>query len=210
LATLLAEHLDDMSAASLEMPVETREKKFAVSCEVAKEKVVVCPDIDGGYLVFRVKFKQVEHAQEFADAVNENKVIRTPIAFHLEGCCGCVDVYFSRDKQEIIAICNECGLRRQLRLNTGDNDIIGQTSPFTETAKQSNYKKHNLKETSIGCYCSVCREKLSAKLEVNDKITIAICKEGENASHKRDLVLSKSDARQFAMELLGLCIEEGK
>ncbi len=38
LATYLAEHLDDMGAASCEIPVEARGKKYICKCEIEKPK----------------------------------------------------------------------------------------------------------------------------------------------------------------------------
>lgn len=130
LATLLAEHLDDMRAANCEIPVETRGKKFVCNCEVEKPKFIVCPDIDGGHLVEKVKFKEHNFAEEYANARNDNKIIRTAIAFHSDKCCGCTDFYFSALKQEMIAVCNECGIKREFMTNDG---LIGPTVPFKET-----------------------------------------------------------------------------
>ena len=130
LATILAEHLDDMGAADCEISVETRGKKYVCKCEIEKPKFVVCPDIDGGYLVGKVNFRKYEYAKEYADALNNNKIIRTPIGFHSDDCCGCTHFYFSVQKQEMIAICNECGLRRELMMNNDESSIIGATLPF--------------------------------------------------------------------------------
>lgn len=60
------------------------------------------------------------------------KIIRTPIGFHTDDCPGCMDVYFSREKQELIAICNECGMRRQFLTNIEGNygSILGCTVSF--------------------------------------------------------------------------------
>lgn len=130
LATILAEHLDDMRAENCEIPVEARGKKYVCKCEVEKPKSVVCPDIDGGHLVGKIKFQGQDSAKEYADVRNDNKIIRTPIPFHNEECCGCADFYFSTLKQEIIVICNECGLKRKLMMNNDELSIIGPTLPF--------------------------------------------------------------------------------
>ncbi len=135
LAALLAEHLDDMSAENCEIPVETRGKKFVSRCEIEKPKSVACPDLGGGWLVGGVQFKEHRYAVEFAKAQNDNKIIRTPIAFHSDDCCGCAHFYFSAHKQDMIAICNECGIRRELLLNADDGgSVIGTTVPFREIA----------------------------------------------------------------------------
>ena len=134
LATLLVEHLDDMKAENCEIPVEARGKKYVCKCEVEKPKSVACPDIDGGFLVGWVKFKELKFAEEYANARNNNKVIRTPIGFHEDECCGCADFYFSIQKQEMIAVCNECGLKRKLLLNDPNVlSIIGPTVTFEQT-----------------------------------------------------------------------------
>lgn len=132
LATILAEHLDDMKAANCEIPVEARGKKFICKCEIEKPKSVACPDIDGKWVVGGVKFKERQFAEEFAKALNDNKVIYTPIGFHSDECCGCAGFYFSVEKQEMIAICNECGLRRELLMNSEEQSIIGPTVSFKE------------------------------------------------------------------------------
>lgn len=82
LATYLAEHLDDMNAANCEIPIETRGKKYVCKCELEKPKSVVCPDIDGKYFVGKVRFKKHEHAKEYTTALNDNKIICTPIVFN--------------------------------------------------------------------------------------------------------------------------------
>lgn len=129
LATYLAEHLDDMKAANCEIPVETRGKKYICKCELEKSKSVVCPDI-GGYFVGKVKFEKRGDATDYANALNNGKTISTPIGFHTDDCCGCATFYFSREKQEMIAICNECGLRRELMMSSDDSSIIEVTRPF--------------------------------------------------------------------------------
>lgn len=70
---------------------------------------------------------------------NIGKMIRTPIGFHTDDCSGCMDVYFSREKQELIAVCNECGLRRQFLTNIEGTDgcIFGATIPFKENKNDS-------------------------------------------------------------------------
>ncbi len=78
------------------------------------KELVVCPDIDGAYFAGGVSFEKHEHATEYAAARNNNKIIRTPIPFH---CPGCVNLYFSYIEQEIIAVCDECGLKRKLLMN---------------------------------------------------------------------------------------------
>ena len=131
LATILAEHLDDMSAENCEIPVEARGKKYICKCELEKPKSVVCPDIDGKYLVGKIKFQGSNYAEEYANALNNNKIICTPITFHSDdNCCGCADFYYSTEEQEIIAICNECGLKRKLMMNSDELSIIGATLPF--------------------------------------------------------------------------------
>ena len=133
LATILAEHLDDMRAENCKILIEARGKKYVCKCEIEKPKSVVCPDIDGGYLVKKVKFREHKFAEEFANALNDNKVIYTPIGFHSDECCGCAGFYFSTQKQEMIAICNECGLRRELMMNDIEtHSVIGPTVPFKE------------------------------------------------------------------------------
>ncbi len=76
-------------------------------------------------------FKTADFANEYIKAWNEGEISHTPIAFHSDDCCGCCDFYFSRLKQDIIAVCNECGVKRRLMLNDpAILSIIGSTSPF--------------------------------------------------------------------------------
>ena len=117
LAMLLAEHLDDMSAENCEIPVKARDKDFVCRVEIKRPDVVFIPDIDGGYLVGKVSFQTAVGAEEYAKAINKHLMIQTPIPFHVDDCPGCVSLYFSRSKQEVIASCNECGQRRELMLN---------------------------------------------------------------------------------------------
>ena len=75
------------------------------------------------------------YEKEAKDAyANIGKIIRTPTGFHADNCPGCMDVYFSREKQELIAICNECGMKRQFLTNIEGNygSILGCTIPFNE------------------------------------------------------------------------------
>lgn len=55
-------------------------------------------------------------------------ILTTPIAFHPEDCCGCTNIYYSADKQELIAECNECGMKRQFLLNC-EGSVTGSTIP---------------------------------------------------------------------------------
>ena len=133
LATMLAEHLDDMRAGNCKIPIEARGKKYICRCEIEKPKSVVCPNIDGDYLVGNVAFRKREYAEEYVITLNKRRLIRTPIAFHSDECCGCTDFYFSIQKQEMIAVCNECGDKRELMMNDVDvESIIGPTVPFKE------------------------------------------------------------------------------
>lgn len=78
-------------------------------------------------------FQRESFAKEFQTAWNNNEVVRTPIAFHSDECCGCTDFYFSPLKQEIIAVCNECGAKRELMMNVvGTDGILGATVPFVD------------------------------------------------------------------------------
>lgn len=78
-----------------------------------------------------VGFKKAELAKEFIEASNNGRKIKTPIPFHVEECCGCMDVYFSCTCQELIAVCNECGAKREFFTNI-HGDIHDCTLPFKE------------------------------------------------------------------------------
>ena len=75
-----------------------------------------------------VGFASYSLAVEFLDAANNDELIRTPIACHPDDCPGCADIYFSRTKQELIAVCNECGMKREFLTNPVNcGDLIGST-----------------------------------------------------------------------------------
>ena len=84
------------------------------------------------------------YENEFKDAyANTGKMVRTPVGFHVDNCPGCMDVYFSREKQELVAICNECGMKRQFLTNIEGNygSILGCTIPFSEAYSEDHNKK---------------------------------------------------------------------
>lgn len=74
-----------------------------------------------------IRFPTRELAEEFIGLWNNGGIIRTPIAYHPDECCGCTHFYFSRVMQEIIAICNECGMVRRFLTNCDAGDVIGGT-----------------------------------------------------------------------------------
>lgn len=74
-----------------------------------------------------INFKDKNMANECANRHNEGKTIDTPIIYHLDECCGCSVFYFSTILQEIVVLCNECGMVRKGLFNNGDNDVSGAT-----------------------------------------------------------------------------------
>ncbi len=88
--------------------------------------------------------------------------LNTPIAFHPENCCGCTSFYYSIARQELIAECNECGMKRQFLLNSEGpaggqtGGIIGSTVPYLtcsicKGSERKPKKKH--------CKLSMCVKK---------------------------------------------------
>ena len=69
-----------------------------------------------------INFKRKEMAVECVERYNSGNVIQTPISFHVESCCGCCDFYFSRVLQEIVLVCNECGIARKALFN--DSEVL--------------------------------------------------------------------------------------
>ena len=61
--------------------------------------------------------------------VKIDNVLMTPIAFHPDDCCGCTNFYLSPVEYELVAECNECGMKRQFLLS-GEGGIFGSTVPF--------------------------------------------------------------------------------
>lgn len=58
-------------------------------------------------------------------------VLKTPIPFHNDECCGCCHFYFSVKHQEIVVECNECGEKRKALFNDTETlSIRGWTVPI--------------------------------------------------------------------------------
>ncbi len=79
-----------------------------------------------------VMFKNRKLAREYHRMELEGKVIGTPVGYHPDDCCGCVHFYFSRERQNIVFVCNECGMKREMLTENVCGDIIGASIPLKD------------------------------------------------------------------------------
>ena len=117
------------------IPALNQARKKLTTCELCKGSKSVWWDKTDKEVISVVDACQMpEGAAEViscpkCQSKSKPTILTTPIAFHPGDCCGCTHFYFSVAKQELIAECNECGMKRQFLLNS-EGGILGSTVPY--------------------------------------------------------------------------------
>lgn len=106
--------------------------------EMMKHNVFVVLIDDDYHVVFGepngekgIIFPSKKLAEEYVTEYEALGVKGSMTPFHGEDCCGCTDIYFSRLLQEVVFVCNECGLLRKTGINHKDGGgVVGGSYPI--------------------------------------------------------------------------------